>query len=115
MLGTSDCAGRIRPAVPQATERQSIGNQIDLTMMFARGTRFVKVVEDSRRTAEAQCDAKAFRCAAGREADRVFATGSGQLSGSMLLPFCKSERNSVSGGRVAALDSGLRIAKRIHL
>ena len=46
MLGTSDCAGRIRPAVPQATERQSIGNQIDFAMIFARGTRFVKVVED---------------------------------------------------------------------
>ena len=113
MLGTSDCAGRIRPAVPQATERQSTGNQIDFAMIFARGTRFVKV-EISRRTVEAQSDAKAFRCAAGREADRVFGTGSGQLNGSMLLPFCKSERNSFSGDRVAALDSGQRIAKRIH-
>ena len=60
MLGTSDCAGRIRPAVPEASERQSIGNQIEFAMIFARGTRFVKVVEDSRRTAEAQCDAKRF-------------------------------------------------------
>ena len=32
-----------------------------------------------------------------------------------LLPFCKSERNRFSGGRITALDSGLRIAKRIHL
>ena len=38
-----------------------------------------------------------------------------QLSRSVLLPFCKSERNSFSGGRITALDSGLRIAKRIHL
>jgi hypothetical protein len=38
-----------------------------------------------------------------------------QLNGSVPLPFCKSERNSFSGGLIAALDSGLRIAKRVHL
>ena len=38
-----------------------------------------------------------------------------QLSRSVLLPFCKSERNSFSGGRITALDRGQRIAKRIHL
>jgi hypothetical protein len=38
-----------------------------------------------------------------------------QLSRSVLLPFCKSERNSFSGGRITARDSGQRIAKRIHL
>ncbi len=29
--------------------------------------------------------------------------------------FCKSERNSFAGGSITALDSGQRIAKRIHL
>jgi hypothetical protein len=38
-----------------------------------------------------------------------------QLSRSVLLPFCKSEWNSFTGGRITALDSGPRIAKRIHL
>jgi hypothetical protein len=38
----------------------------------------------------------------------------GQLSGSVPLPFCKSERNSFFGGLINALDIGLRIAKRIH-
>ena len=38
-----------------------------------------------------------------------------QLILSVLLLFCKSERNSFSGGRISALDSGLRITKRIHL
>jgi hypothetical protein len=38
-----------------------------------------------------------------------------QLSLSVFLPFCKSERNSFSAGRITALDSGQRIAKRIHL
>jgi hypothetical protein len=55
MLGTSDCAGRIRPAVPQAPEWQSIGNEIDFAMIFARETRFVKwwriVVARQRRSA----------------------------------------------------------------
>src|SRR5439155_21715602 len=37
-----------------------------------------------------------------------------QLSRSVLLPFCKSEWNSFTGGRITALDSGQRIAKRIH-
>jgi hypothetical protein len=32
----------------------------------------------------------------------------------MLLPFCKSEWNSFTGGRITALGSGHRIAKRIH-
>ena len=38
-----------------------------------------------------------------------------QLSRSVLLPFCKSEWNSFTGGGITTLDSGRRIAKRIHL
>ena len=60
MLGTSDCAGRIRPAVPEASEWQSTGNQIDFAMIFARGTRFVKVVEDSRRSQRPSATRKRF-------------------------------------------------------
>jgi hypothetical protein len=39
MLGVADCIGF---AVPQATEWQRIGNQIDAAMIFA-GADFVKV------------------------------------------------------------------------
>ena len=43
MLGVGDCvADRIRLAVPQATEWQRIGNQIDAAMIFAWPD-FVKV------------------------------------------------------------------------
>ena len=45
----------------------------------------------------------------------AFGNWNRQLSPSVLLPFCKSERNGFAGGRIAAPDSGLRIAKRIHL
>jgi len=38
-----------------------------------------------------------------------------EVSPSALLPFCKSEWNSFTGGGITALDSGQRIAKRIHL
>ena len=45
----------------------------------------------------------------------AFGIGIGSLRPSVLLPFCKSERNGFAGGRIAAPDSGLRIAKGIHL
>jgi hypothetical protein len=36
-LRVADCvANRIRPGVPQATERERIGNQIDAATIFAR-------------------------------------------------------------------------------
>jgi hypothetical protein len=38
-----------------------------------------------------------------------------QLSRSVLLRFCKSERNTFPGGSVTAFDGGQRSAKRIHL
>ena len=38
-----------------------------------------------------------------------------EVSPSALLPFCKSEWNSFTGGGITSLDSGQRIAKRIHL
>jgi hypothetical protein len=43
MFCVADCIRHgIRPTVPQPTERQHIGNQIDATMIFARSD-FVKV------------------------------------------------------------------------
>ena len=38
-----------------------------------------------------------------------------RLNRLVLLPFCKSEWNSFTGGGITAFDSGHRIAKRIHL
>ena len=44
-----DCVtGRIRPGVPQATEWQRIGNQIDAAMIFARAD-FVSVQKPLQR------------------------------------------------------------------
>jgi hypothetical protein len=44
MLGIADCiAYGIRPVMPQATERQRIGNQIDSATVFARAD-FVNVL-----------------------------------------------------------------------
>ena len=43
MLGVADCvAGSVRSVIPQPTEWQRIGNQIDAAMIFARPD-FVKV------------------------------------------------------------------------
>jgi len=44
-------AGCIRLAVPEASEWQRIGNQIDATMIFARAD-FVNVLRASHRTGE---------------------------------------------------------------
>ena len=47
-LGVADCvADCIRPAIPQATEWQDIGNQIDATFIFA-GADFVSVHGDKQ-------------------------------------------------------------------
>jgi hypothetical protein len=43
MLRVSDCvADRVQVAIPQPTERQNVGNEIDAAMIFAR-TDFVFV------------------------------------------------------------------------
>ena len=48
MLGVADCIlDCVWLAVPQATERQRIGNQIEAAMIFA-GADFVKVLGNQR-------------------------------------------------------------------
>ncbi len=66
------------------------------------------------RITDAHRDGKCFIVRANEKVS-AFLNLKRHLSGSVPLPFCKSERNSFTGGRIAALDSGRRIAKRIHL
>ena len=66
------------------------------------------------RITDAHRDGKRFALRPHEKLTAFLALEAGQLRGSVPLPFCKSERNSFFGGLITALDSGLRIAKRIH-